>query len=457
MYLLPLLILIIFLKSGLVKKAFGDKRAKHIKRVIFSVLILFILYGGYLFYRDDDLNPEIVELLEEYASNITKQKNGSVYHMGMWSSLDSSPYEVGLWRIEQYENSISNTLLPSTTIEFEDYPKEDWIEEIFPEDEKPKWLCDYDETGCLDSIYNQSEQAIYLGDTFQKHIDRYDGVFDYTNFGLYQQPSIYAPMMMFGPGIDVLKIKLILSLHNYKLGYRNSVVTQLVQLLDHHKSVLSQTPYTVSKVISVVELQHIYKAAAYLMSKTNNENLSIWMPYIDALSQLENDQLTFNKPLNHEFVSSYNSFQIAGLGSFRKDLPSILRYLPKSFLYKPNRTANLMFKGMTVKRGMYEWVGEEIIVHDKPEFDDAIQFDLSNPIGSFLAIAVTPRYLELDGALHNLEVFQRLTKHIYNQRLHNGSEKFLSPYTGKEGVFKDSIYCIDGKPKDDKPICLSVI
>lgn len=456
-YLVPFVICILLIKSGLLNKAFGDLRSKVIKRLLVVILGLCIVGGGYLFYKDDDLNPEIVKLLVEYSSNITKQQNGSVYHMGMWSSLDSSPYEVGLWRIEQYENSIANTLLPSTSIEFEDYPKEDWIEEIFSEDEKPKWLCDYDETGCLDSIYNQSEQAIYLGDTFQKHIDRYDGVFDYTNFGLYQQPSIYAPMMMFGPGIDVLKIKLILSLHNYKLGYRGSVVEELVQLLNHHKSVLSQTPYTVPKVISVVELQYIYKAASYLISKTNNENLSIWKPYIDALNHLDKDQLTFNKPLNHEFISSYNSFQIAVLGNFRKDLPSILNYLPKSFLYKPNRTANTMFKGMTVKRGMYEWVGEEIIVHDKPELDDAIQFDLSNPIGSFLAIAVTPRFLELDGALHNLEVFQRLTKHIYSQRLLNGDDRFLSPYTGKEGVVKANFYCIDGQSKDDKPICLSVI
>ena len=192
---------------------------------------------------------------------------------GCGQALESSPYEVGLWRIEQYEKSLANTELPSTSVEFDDYPEEDWIEEIFPEDEKPKWLCDYDEIGCLESIYNQSEQAIYLGDAFAKHIERYNGVFNYTDFGLYQQPSIYGPMMMFGPGIDVLKIKLILNLHNFKLGKREAVVKDLIQLINHHKSVLGQTPYTVSKVISVVELQLLYKAAAFLISKTNDEAL----------------------------------------------------------------------------------------------------------------------------------------------------------------------------------------
>lgn len=84
--------------------------------------------SAYLLLRDDDLNPEIIKLLEEYSSNITKQNNGRVYPMGMWSSLESSPYEVGLWPIEQYEKSVANSILPSTSIEFDDYPEEDWIE-----------------------------------------------------------------------------------------------------------------------------------------------------------------------------------------------------------------------------------------------------------------------------------------------------------------------------------------
>lgn len=456
-YLVPFIIFIYILNSSWLKKVIGEKQASRLNKLKTPLVVLVVCCSAYLFLRDDDLNPEIIELLEEYSSNITKQNNGSVYHMGMWSSLESSPYEVGLWRIEQYEKSLANSELPSTSIEFDDYPEEDWIEEIFPEDEKPKWLCDYDEIGCLESIYNQSEQAIYLGDAFAKHIERYNGVFNYTDFGLFQQPSIYGPMMMFGPGIEVLKIKLILSLHDFKSGNREVVINDLTNLINHHKTVLRQTPYTVSKVISVVELQLLYKAAAFLISKTNEEDLSIWKPYIDSLVQLEKDQLTFDKPLNHEFISSYNSFQIAGLGSFRKNLPSVLKYLPKSFLYKPNRTANLMFKGMTVKRGKYELLSDRINVHDKPNVDDAIKFDLSNPIGSLLAITVTPKYLELDGALHNLEVFQRLTKHLYKQRLNSNEGVFLSPYTGKEGQFKGDIYCIDAQEKDDKPMCLSTI
>lgn len=457
LYLVLFVTSLLIVKSKLLNKAFGDKRAKQFKAILVVVITLSVATGGYLFFKDEELNPEIVELLEEYSNNISREKNGSIYHMGMWSSLDSSPYEVGLWRIEQYENSLARTQLPSTSIEFGDYPEEDWIEEIIPEDEKPKWFCDYDEIECLDLLYNQSEQAIYLGDMFHKHIKRYDGVLNYSDFGLFQKPSIYAPMMRFGPGIDVLKVKLILSLNDFKLGKRNAVINDLIVLLNHHKNVIRQTPYTVSKVISVVELQLLYKAAAYLISKTNDEDLLIWKPYIDSLVQLDKEQLSFNRPLNHEFVSSYFSFQIAGLGDYKENLPAILKHLPKSFLYKPNRTANLMFNGITVKRGKYELDGDKIIVHEKPNVDDAIKFELSNPIGSLLAITVTPKYLELDGALHDLEVLQRMTKHLYQQRLDNSNESFLSPYSGVKGRFKGSFYCIDVYDKGDKPICLSAM
>lgn len=159
-YLLPSIIIIYTLKSSWFKKLIGDKQANRLNKFKIPLVVLLVCFSAYLFLRDDDLNPEIVKLLEEYSSKTSKNNNGSVYHLGMWSSLESSPYEVGLWRIEQYEKSLANTVLPSTSIKFDDYPEENWIEEIFPEEEKPKWLCDYDEIGCLESIYNQSEQAI---------------------------------------------------------------------------------------------------------------------------------------------------------------------------------------------------------------------------------------------------------------------------------------------------------
>jgi hypothetical protein len=50
-----------------------------------------------------------------------------------------------------------------------------------------------------------------------------------------------------------------------------------------------------------------------------------------------------------------------------------------------------------------------------------------------------------------------MTKHLYQQRLNNGNDLFLSPYTRKEGCFEGNRYCIDAQEKGDKPMCLSAI
>ena len=49
------------------------------------------------------------------------------------------------------------------------------------------------------------------------------------------------------------------------------------------------------------------------------------------------------------------------------------------------------------------------------------------------------------------------TKHLYKQRLNGNEDMFLSPYTDKEGVVKDQLYCIDADSLKDKPICLSTL
>ncbi|MCP4990463.1 MAG: hypothetical protein GY928_31820 [Colwellia sp.] len=455
--LMPLVIFIYILKSSWFKKAVGEKQLNKLKKLKIPICLIVFSSLAYFAFMDDELNPEIVQLLEDHSKNISKSNNGSVYHLGMWSSFDSSPYEVGLWRIKQYENAYLNAEFPTSSIDYEDYPKDKWTEELFAENDKPKWLCDYDESDCLDLLYSNSADAIYLAKEFNKHISRYDGVLNYSYFGLSHEPSVFSPMMMFGPGIDVLKIKLISYFHDFKQGNQEAIVNNLTRLLNHHKTVLDQTPYTVSKVISVVELQLIYEAAAYLISKTSNQNLGVWKPYINALKQFNKNQITFEKPFLHEFASSYKSFEMAGLGDFRKDLPSVIGYLPKSYLFKPNKTANLMFKALMVNRGKYEFSGDRIIVHKKPDVKSLMKFELSNPIGSLLAITATPRYLNLDGQLYNLEVIQRLTKHLYHKRLGSEKGEFISPYTGKKGNVIDKLFCIDSESLEDEPICLSTI
>ena len=442
-------------KSAWFHRTIGEKQIIRFKKFQLFLYPLLFLSITYVVIKDDELNPEIIKILEQYKKPIAKNDNGSIYHLGMWSNLESAPYKVGLWRIEQYENAYLNTKSPTTVIDYEDYPEDRWIEDLFDENQRPKWLCSYDEIDCLDLIYDNSEQAIYLEEKFKKHIARYNGSMNYSNFGLFMKPTIASPTMRLGPTIDILKIKVIVYFNHFKLGKKKRVITNLTTLLNHHKKVLDQTPYTIAKVVSIVNLQRIYKAAAFLISKTNDKHLTLWSPYIQALKQLNNHQITFDKPLLHEFVITYYMLKAAGLVDVKTSLSDIINYLPKSFIYKPNRTINMIFEATTLNHGRYKFKGDYIVVREVQEVNKVIQFELFNPLGSLLAIATTPKFIHLDGQLHNLEILQRLTKYLYFKRLNNNNMDFFSPYTAEKGKVIGKFYCIEAELTEDEPLCLS--
>ena len=89
------------------------------KKWIFALTLLIASVLFYLFLVDDELNPEIQPILDQYNSQHTTENNGSVYQLGMWSALDTSPYDVGLWRLNQYNEALSNNGYSVIDVEFE--------------------------------------------------------------------------------------------------------------------------------------------------------------------------------------------------------------------------------------------------------------------------------------------------------------------------------------------------
>ena len=72
-YLVPFVIVIYILNSSWLKKVIGDKQANRVNRIKTPLVVVLVCCAAYLFLRDDELNPEIVALLEEYSSKISKK------------------------------------------------------------------------------------------------------------------------------------------------------------------------------------------------------------------------------------------------------------------------------------------------------------------------------------------------------------------------------------------------
>lgn len=171
------------------------------KNRVVLIIILLLLVLFYLFIIDDKLNPEIQLILDQYNTQHTIYENGSVYQLGIWSALDTSPYDVGLWRLKQYNESLSNNGYTVVDVEFEDYPENDWIESLYSEDKMPELLCDFNKLECLELIYQDPSNIVNLIAENSDYIKRYDGLMKFDKFALYETPSYMLPMMKFGPSL----------------------------------------------------------------------------------------------------------------------------------------------------------------------------------------------------------------------------------------------------------------
>ncbi len=424
------------------------------------MIILFVLsILLYLFVQDDELNPNIQPILDQYNAQHTVDENGSVYQLGMWSALGASPYDVGLWRLKQYNDALSNGGYNVVDVKFEDYPVGSWIESLYPEDELPELLCDFKKAACLELIYNDPSHISTLLSENSEYIKRYEGLMQFENFALYQSPSAMLPLIRFGPSLDVLKLKLIDIINDVKQREIALASNKLIELIHHNRRVLEKTPYATSKVISFVETELIIDVFAFILSKNNAVPISLWKEVIASLKPLTENQLKLNKVLLNEFVAQAKMFDVLKAEDYKGDLPSVIKYIPLSLMFKKNRSMNMLYAATTRYFDKLEFIGDEIKVIKGKKLTDVVYFDYKNAIGSLLLTTALPNFIELENQIYNIEIKQRMLKHLFELKI-NKSATFLnspykSPYTGQEAHIIDNKYCINVDANNENDVCIS--
>jgi hypothetical protein len=429
------------------------------KKWIIPIVLLLLSILFYLFVIDDGLNPDIQPILDQYNTQHTTDENGSVYQLGMWSALDTSPYDVGLWRLKQYNESLSNNGYTVVDVEFEDYPEDDWIESLYTEDKMPELLCDFNKLECLELIYEDPSNISNLIAENSEYIRRYDGLMKFDKFALYEAPSYMLPMMKFGPSLDILKLKLIDIIKDAKQRKVGLASTKLIGLIEHNRKVLEQTPYVIPKVISIVESEIIIDVFAFILSKNDDIPSSLWNDVISSLKPLTNNQLKLNNVFLNEFVAQAKMFEVLKPEDYRRDLPSIVKYIPLSLMFKKNRSMNMLYEATTRYFDRLEFVGEKIKVTEGKELKDVVYFDYRNALGSLLLMTALPKFIELENQVYNIEIKQRMLKHLFELKIQNSDtnnqRSYKSPYTGQTAHVIGNNFCIvvDDDSKND--ICIS--
>jgi len=436
-----------------------NKNKNKNKKWLISLFILLLSIFLYLFVIDDELNHNIQPILDQYNTQHTTENNGSVYQLGMWSALDTSPYEVGLWRLKQYNEALSNNGYSVVDVEFEDYPEKDWIESLYSEDKMPELLCDFNKIKCFELIYKDPSNISNLIAENSEQIKRYEGLMQFGNFQLFEKPSYMLPMMKFGPSLDILKLKLIDIINDVKQGQIDLASSKLLPLIRHNRRVLEQTPYVIPKVISIVKSEIIIDVFAFILSKNDDIPSSLWKDVIASLKPLTDNQLKLNKVFLNEFVAQAKMFEVMQPEDYKRELPSVIKYIPLSLMFKKNRSMNMLYEATTRYFERLEFEGDKIKVINGKEIEDVVYFDYKNALGSLLLMTSVPKFIELENQVYNIEIKQRMLKHLFELRMQNSDSNsqssYKSPYTGQKAHVIDNNYCIAVDDDSENDICIS--
>ena len=347
----------------------------------------------------------------------------------------------------------------SLTLNLRDYPEEDWIESLYPEGKVPELLCDFNQLECLEFIYQDPSNISNLIAENAEYIKRYGALMKFEKFDLYEAPSYMLPMMKFGPSLDILKLKLIDIINDAKAGKAELASSKLLPLIKHNRRVLEQTPYIIPKVISIVESEIIIDIFAFILSKNNDIPSELWSDVIASFTPLTDNQLKMDKVILNEFVAQTRMFEVLQLENFKRYFPSVIKYIPLSLIYKKNSSMNMSYAATTANMGKIKRVGDKIIHQEEVDTLTLLHFDYTNALGSLFVKTITPKMLNLEKQIYNIEIKQRMLKHLFEQKLNksgiSGQTPYKSPYTGQGAHVIGNNYCVtvDGDIEND--ICIS--
>ncbi len=438
------------------------------KKLVPTAIAMLIVLFLYLFAFDDALNPQVTTVLEKHNGDYTTLNNGSVYQLGMWASLNESPYDVGLLRLKLYKKALAKG-----SFKYQDHQSSDWNKLLtLPQEQTVKCakekklglLCDASQYACLASIYKNAQQANQLLAEKANLIARYDGLLAYDKFERYAKPAIELPMMEFGPRRKLLQLKLLLAFEQVRLKDYKKASEELARLVTFHQNVLAQTPYMTAKITSMMDLALTLDTAAFLLSKTDKHRLADWHMFMTSLTQLTGEQLNFDEPILLDFSGVAKAIVKATASSIRGE-GSWFSYLPSVLIYKPNRTLNQLFFETTVNMGKMRFVGDFIVSEETEGKRKKPTVDYTNFVGSALYITAAPRFTNFGSGLFDLEVKQRMIKHLFaNSTLGTPSRAidetvmFKSPYTAEVAVIDDHQFCVASNPANNaeiKRICIT--
>ncbi|MDC0602892.1 hypothetical protein OAP14_07680 [Aliiglaciecola sp.] len=429
---------------------------RFFKRKLSVAFFIVLAVVVYILSLDEKAQAEAVALIETINNEVSVENNGTVYLLGMWTSQQNSPYQVGLERIKNFNMRRS---LPNEDAydALEVSYSELWLDEIDPVTTSPM-TCHYQDKECLDFVWRNTSLIPNVLIEYDLYINRLNQLLKFKTFKVATKPHFSVPMPFHQASLFSIRLKLLEVIHFTKSKEYSKAAKELSELIDLNLNLLENTPDLFTKVLAVIHHQETLNVATFLLTKTPQDQVEHWSGAIDMAAKFKTKAASTKRQMGVEFVAFENAIQEhPSFSDFYQE--SSMQLIPQFMLYKPNMTLNLLYETFMKKVDLYDW-NEEMIKLKKAlgEENEPPPLQLTNFIGSTLVTIAAPRYLYIERDILELFFKNELYKASYKERLSNESPNFQalnikSPYTGRPFFQKGSRLCVDGANNESEPIC----
>ena len=415
--------------------------------LFFIPLILFVAAFWTVFavwlLSDEPLNPEIEVIVQDLEAEVTTRKNGTVFLLGLSSFGYGDVYKYGMKRVQDYENWIEEQHLDAAAYYEEGLP-EHAGDDVFSIESD--WLCEVESITCMESVWQNTEALEPLLKSNVKLLALIDQLQSFEYFRLASTPGMFMPIPNSYIDLSVAQLYALQSLLHIKKNDTQQAISLLADLVDMNRRMLD-SPYIITKVIAAATQKMTLHIAAFALKETPAKHLPFWSEFADSLVPYSKGSLSLERQMNLELAMMVNQLVAFKSGLLVQE-EGWADTLMQRVLFKPNQTLNDFHDVLLSQTNKYQWQGDAILhMPQKSLPERGVMAKLKNFKGDLLVDTMSPRFLDIEDTLLELEFQQRVLVAQINFRITQGENaeirQIVSPYTGKVGTKTEAQICFD--------------
>jgi hypothetical protein len=297
------------------------------------IILAFIVIIGLGLQFDDELNPEVIDLLEKYHENSQQKKISQAYFylLGFMVAENDEPIKIGKEIFKSIQQGEKNALLNNVPFTYKDYPEK--LKTLLPEGDI---YCQLLEPNCSRFLF---QDVSVLESTLEKYkliLKRYNEFIQYNDYSTLTQPTISEPLPYFYPAIKANRLLLVKSIVQAKHANTDQAMTILNDNRRYLRQQLSLQDTLIGKMV-FVQLIANNLDVSFLLSR---EYEAISFQPIAMLNTSEKD---LEGVMAREFKMNYDWYQsMAGNPEIFEQGGDVPEWYV-DMIYKPNMTINTLF------------------------------------------------------------------------------------------------------------------